>query len=272
MTHYGKTMTNKEKVEIQYKNGNNLSQRISIHEKYSTNPEGLTNWLFRQYTFNEQEHVLELGSGTGAMWSHQLESLPKGIQLTVSDFTDGMVAELTKNFKPYDFVKVQKIDIQSLPFEDHTFDLIIANFMLYHVPDLHNALSEVTRVLKPNGCFYAATVGDKHLMEINQWVGEFNSHLDIFNSSKLSFRLQNGKEILNQYFNEIEIKEYEDSLLISSNEDLVQYICTFKDMSDVSDGEIQGLSDFLESKRNSEKVFQVSKQSGTFVCRNKSSV
>lgn len=49
------------------------------------------------------------------------------------------------------------IDIQNIPYEDNSFDLVIANMMLYHVPDLPRALAEVGRVLKPEGKLYTAT-------------------------------------------------------------------------------------------------------------------
>lgn len=43
------------------------------------------------------------------------------------------------------------IDIQNIPYEDNTFDLIITSHVLEHVPDDFIALQEFYRVLKPNG-------------------------------------------------------------------------------------------------------------------------
>ena len=48
----------------------------------------------------------------------------------------------------YNNVSFQQIDIQDINFPDETFDVIIANHMLYHIPDLQKALYEVKRVLK----------------------------------------------------------------------------------------------------------------------------
>ena len=45
-----------------------------------------------------------------------------------------------------------KIDAQSIPYEKDSFDAVIANHMLYHVPDLARTLSEIRRVLRPEGC------------------------------------------------------------------------------------------------------------------------
>ena len=42
-------------------------------------------------------------------------------------------------------------DVQALPFADGAFDVAVAAWMLYHVPDLDRALAELARVLRPGG-------------------------------------------------------------------------------------------------------------------------
>ena len=44
-----------------------------------------------------------------------------------------------------------KADICNLPFEDNTFDVILCNHVLEHIPDDTKAMSELYRVLKPGG-------------------------------------------------------------------------------------------------------------------------
>ncbi len=44
-----------------------------------------------------------------------------------------------------------KVDIQELPFEDQTYDFVFASHVLEHIPDDKKAISEIRRVLKPNG-------------------------------------------------------------------------------------------------------------------------
>ena len=43
------------------------------------------------------------------------------------------------------------VDIQNLPFKDNTYDFIFASHVLEHIPDDRKALSEIRRILKPNG-------------------------------------------------------------------------------------------------------------------------
>ena len=52
----------------QYKNAKNLNDRISLHEKYSTNKQGWFNWLFNQIDFSKVNRLLELGCGNGKLW------------------------------------------------------------------------------------------------------------------------------------------------------------------------------------------------------------
>ena len=151
-------------VKEQYADGKNLSTRAGLHAKYSTNPMGLTNWLFNQYRFEPGGRILELGCGTGSQWEGRLEELPEGCSLILSDFSPGMVETVRAVYGGMPGVKAELIDIQQIPYPDGSFDTAIANFMLYHVPDLPRAIGEVRRVLKPGGRFYAATNGNGGLM------------------------------------------------------------------------------------------------------------
>ena len=52
----------------------------------------------------------------------------------------------------------QVVDITDIPFDDNTFDLIMATHVLEHIPDDKKAMSELYRVLKPNSGVALLTV------------------------------------------------------------------------------------------------------------------
>src|SRR5436305_15089237 len=73
--------------------------------------------------------------------------------------------------------RFELMDAQAIPFEDRGFDAVIANHMLYHVPDRGLALAEVRRVLKPGGRLYTSTIGGSHLRELDELVSRFEPGL-----------------------------------------------------------------------------------------------
>ena len=225
-----------KKVKEQYSKTEGLSTRISIHEKYSTNRMGLSNWYFTIYEIKEGMKVLELGCGTGSMWAGHKDAIERCSELVLSDLSEAMLKESGNNIGTLPNVKYQLIDIQSIPFRDDHFDIVIANYMLYHVPDLDKALSEVCRVLKPGGHFYAGTTGEKGVMEtICMWLGMDNAY-------KNTFSLENGGEKLSKYFGEVSIERYIDSLEVKELDDLVEYIysgITFKNICPFSKEETE---------------------------------
>lgn len=60
---------------------------------------------------------------------------------------------------------IQKIDITNIPFNENTFDILICNHVLEHVPDYTKALNEVFRVLKKNGIAILQTPYSKLLQK-----------------------------------------------------------------------------------------------------------
>lgn len=122
--------------------------------------------------------------------------LPKGSTLVLSDFSKGMIDIVWAKFNTNKNIFVQRIDIQDIPFADESFDIIIANHMLYHIPDMKKALSEVKRVLSVYGTFYSSTNGNGGMRPyLHEKLKEFNPSIDSFKTEQ-SFTMQNGKQHL----------------------------------------------------------------------------
>ena len=101
--------------------------------------------------------VLEVGCGTGAFAARLVEELP-GIALLAVDQSPRFV-ELTRERG----VPAQVQDVQHLLAPDAAYDVVLALWMLYHVPDLDRGLGELRRVLRPGGRLVAVTNGDEHV-------------------------------------------------------------------------------------------------------------
>jgi SAM-dependent methyltransferase len=103
--------------------------------------------------------VLEVGCGWGEFAARVQEEL--GAEVVAVDLSPRMV-ELARERG----VDARVGDVQELPFADGEFDVAVANWMLYHVPDLDRALAELARVVRVGGQLVAATNGLDHLGEL----------------------------------------------------------------------------------------------------------
>ncbi len=249
-----------QNVKSQYENDEKLSTRISIHEKYSTNKQGFSNWILDQFEIKEGFKILELGCGKGCMWENCV--LPQGVKLYLTDLSEGMLETAKKNKYKADVI-FNKVDIEKIPYEDGSFDMVIANMMLHHVPNLEKALSEVKRVLKKHGKFYCATFGENGITE---YIESLIKNSNFKSQQNKEFTLQNGEEKLKKYFISTEMRRYEDSLEVTQTQDLVDYIVSMESFVDIQSCKVQKLHEVLESKKVGGKIF-VPKDYGMFICR-----
>jgi len=207
-------------VEQQYSTSENLENRISLHEKYSTNKYGWFNWLFSNYEIKSGQCILELGCGNGRLWADHYDNLPEHTSLILSDFSENMVETAKRTVDHESNITYSVIDVQDIPFANNSFDIVIANMLLYHVPDLEKGLSEVKRVLKGDGKFYCATLGE------NGIGGFIQDTLHMPRVKRSKFTLQNGTGFLLTYFSHVEKKLYEDSLAVTNTNDF-NYVYTY---------------------------------------------
>lgn len=255
-------LNNMSAVKQQYANANNLNTRISIHDKYSTNKMGFGNWIVSNYRIDKGMKVLELGCGTGDMWKNREGLINLCSQLTLSDFSEGMLATAKSNIGEYDNVDYKVIDIQEIPFEDEAFDAVIANMMLYHVPDIDKGLAEVRRVLKRGGLFYCATYGENGIIEyLSKILSAYGVEDDTINKN---FTLQNGYEILRKTFSRIDKLEYIDSLAVTNIDDMVEYIFSLSSMTSLNSMPKQVIKEIL-IKNTTNGILKVPKEYGMFI-------
>ena len=248
-------------VKKQYKNADNLNIRISLHRKYSTNKQGFGNWIFSNYRIKDGMSVLELGCGTGEMWLEQGDIIKRCEKLILSDLSEGMIQTAKENLKSYDGIEYRIADIQDIPFPDKEFDVVIANMMLYHVPDLSRGLKEVCRVLKENGTFYCATYGENGIMENVELMFDDFPISSVYN---YNFTLQNGKEKLREFFKNVVKYLYEDALNVTDIEDMIDYIYSLPSFSDIQDYPRETLRSVLK-KNMRDGVLHLPKDYGMFV-------
>ncbi len=247
-----------------YVSKDTLSIRVHLHHKYSTNPYGWANWVFDQYELFPGMRVLELGCGTGAVWADHLTVLPQDISILLTDFSSLMLDKARaamKSDKRFDFAQV---DIQAIPYGVDSFDAVIANHMLYHVPNIEKGLCEAARVLKPGGVFHATTIGDRTQRELRDLYAPFRGRVSFTDAKSSPFTLENGESQLRRHFADVVRREYIDSLRVTDPDDLLDYIQSLQTLPP----EVKHDFDVhIRAAFEPNGVLNITKEQGMFVCR-----
>lgn len=223
--------SNTEELLEQYRDAGNLNARIALHTRFSTNPYGWYRWVMDHLLARPQDaRILELGCGPASTWASQQERVPGGWQITLSDFSAGMVEKARASIQGADHFFFAVQDAQAIAFPASSFDAVIANHMLYHVPDRQKALAEIRRVLKPGGVLFAATNGMRHMAELDEIIWRALSGLDstaaqnALQSQVAAFSLETGREQIAPWFKMVQVDIYEDGLEVNEVQPLVDYI------------------------------------------------
>ncbi|MDY4739682.1 MerR family transcriptional regulator [Absicoccus porci] len=246
----------------QYMTSKNLDVRIALHEKYSQNPIGWFPWLYAQIDFQGVNRLLEIGCGTGELWKNNTFNL-RNREFFLSDSSEGMVSEVRKKYgSAFNCIVV---DCEKIPFKDAYFDCVIANHVLFYLQDLNRGLSEIDRVLKPNGVLYCSTYGPNHMKEITALVQAFDSRITLSQTNLYDvFGLDNGKDMLNPYFSEVHVSYYPDALIVDEAQPLVDYIMSCHgNQSEIIGPRLMEFKSFVQNQL----PLHITKEAGVFICR-----
>ncbi len=213
--------------------------------------------------------ILELGCGDASLWNKNFNHIHSNWEITLTDFSEGMLKDAKKNLgEKKSRFNFKIVNAESIPFEEESFDVVIANHMLYHVPNINKALKEINRVLKSEGILFASTVGKNHMKEIREIISTF----DIYNLTSESweitdsFQLENGLKIVSEYFNMVELKRYKDNLKVTDPVYILDYIFSMPGNNKVnlSSKDLKKIYDYLEDNIKEKENIYITKDTGYF--------
>ena len=287
-------LTGMEKsLKSQYENANNISARIRLHKEFSTNKQGWFPWIFEtgilphieaklnssyarmgedgiqpvDQNTAEKIEILELGCGEGSLWIENLHLLSGNVHITVSDISEGMIRDIRRNIGVDERFTYECFDCQKIPAQSNTYDIVIANHLLFYCEDMAQVCNEVKRVLKEDGIFLCSTYGTGHMQEITHLVQKFDSRIILAAENLYErFGLDNGEEILSQYFSEIEMNKYDDAIVIDKATPLIEYILS------CHGNQNQYLLDKYQEfrqyvKKQVKGQYRITKDAGYFLCK-----
>jgi SAM-dependent methyltransferase len=200
-------LDDQDTVRIQYASEHNLQARQALYEETEgTSPHDVLHDALRALS---PAHVLEVGGGQGELAQWMRDEL--GARVSFLDFSPRMV-ELARARG----LDAQVGDVQSLPFADGSFDVVVAAWMLYHVPDIPRALGEIARVLVPGGSLVAVTTSVEHLQELRDLLRYPPGQTEAFNR-------ENGAARLVPPFARVERRDADVTVTVRDRQKLVAY-------------------------------------------------
>jgi ubiquinone/menaquinone biosynthesis C-methylase UbiE len=250
----------------QYKSPDNLEARINLHQRFRVNSYPWQRWVFDHMALVEGMSVLELGSGTGELWRQNLDRIPPDIFSILGDFSIGMVNQARDILSKQECFRFLCLDAQKLPARSASFDVVIANHMLYHVPDIQAALTEIWNILKPGGRLYAATNGIGHMIELHNLIKKFGFDFNSENIGIARFSLESAPKIVGLVFSSVETRRYIDHLEVTEVEPLIDYIMSMKHIFAVDDINVmKNLKNYVTSMIRAKNYYRISKSQGLVI-------
>lgn len=203
----------------------NLLLRQDIHDKYTVPKLDYVTWALSCARWRGDERVLDVGCGPGRWNTVIREQLPD-VTYYGLDLHAGMVAG-----HPYKRT-LGVGDIQHLPYPDNTFDVVMANHMMFHVPDIEQAIQECRRVLKPEGIMLASTNSVNNMPEfqvlfrraITLLAPPGTSHIQIPLPSSHLFTLESGTRFLSRHFYAVVRYDLPSALVFPDVEPVIAYL------------------------------------------------
>ena len=257
-------------VNQSYSSSDKLEVRIRTHQLYSEFKGDFFAWVLDHHHWTNDELVLDVGCGSGRYIPAISE---RARSYYAGDLSYGMLSDL-----PLGTDRVN-LDVQQLPYADRSADVILANHMIYHLPDREKGIREFRRVLKPGGTLLAATNSTENRKELValrragfEAIG-FEFTLGDSSVSEKRFSTESGGELLSTGFETVELRYLRDALLFPDPQPILDYINSSRDWWEPlfpagitwADYE-NALHTILDEHFKKEAIFRVSKLTGVFVC------
>ncbi len=250
--------------DVQYGAPTKLDVRSHLHRTYATSPVPFPVFEARLIDWPTGAAVLECGCGSGAFWTNA--ELPRSILPTLTDLSPGMVdaALAAAQGNGFGQARGEVCDVQALPFDDGSFDVVIANHMLYHVPDPDRAVAELARVVSRDGVVLAATNGYGHMREINESLADvFGDHGEALYEV---FGIESGEARLREQFASITWHAFDNDLVVDEPGPVVDYGLSFPPGEDATDDERARFVDAV-ARRFVGGRLRIRTRAGAFVAR-----
>lgn len=250
----------------QYGDSRKLAARARLNSEYTIADIGWFPWIARQLPLKPGGSILDVGCGPGWFWEAAASDLPQNLHLTLADLSSGMAQEAVERCRHLPFASVtgQQADAAALPFEDGSFETVIAMHMLYHLPDPSKAVAEMHRVLKPGGFLAVTTNGAGNMRELYALTTVFGSQP--IDPAGAAFGYDAAERIMQAQFGNVTMKQHPACLRVTDPEDVFLALTSYPPGDAADEAQLAAFLDAIsEAFQLGNGVLEVGKESGLFV-------
>jgi ubiquinone/menaquinone biosynthesis C-methylase UbiE len=236
--------SHKEDVLSHYETPRRFDDRLQLY-RFGTGSIDWYQWVFERLKLKRGDRILEIGCGNARLWQSRLEKLPRDTLLVLADFSVGMLSEAKRLLGTTPGISYQLLDAETIPSVDQTYDVLIANHMLYHVPMIGRALTEMKRSLRDGGLLYTSAPSRMHLQELKSLLLSFDKSLVFPKDDVTRFCMENGKKQLERFFTTVTLHVYTNEITVTSSDPVVRYVLSLFDGTQYPD--LRGHRDSFEA-------------------------
>jgi ubiquinone/menaquinone biosynthesis C-methylase UbiE len=252
----------------QYGDSRQLAARARLNSEYTIADIGWFPWVAKQLPLQTGSRVLDIGCGPGWFWAATMDAIPEELDLTLSDLSPGILQEAIARCQDLPFAKVrgQQADAGALPFEDGSFDTVVAMHMLYHLQDRAGAIAEMFRVLKPGGTLAVTTNGAGNLRKLYALTTNFGS--EPMDPSAAAFGFDTVEHLMRSQFGNVTLSQHPARLRITEPEDVFLALTSYPPGDSASPSQLAEFRNAIEHAfEEGRGVLEDEKQTGLFFSR-----
>ncbi len=259
-------------LEFQYGDADRLRTRHETHARFSENRGHYFDWLLQHLIPRPHLVLLDLGCGHGAQHPRLRQ---QQMHIIGVDQSPGMLREASEQARRAGLdVRLCRGDATRIPLADASVDRVMANHMLYHVPDPRAALREMRRVLREDGRIVIGTnAGDsgRRLIDLHDQMAKqlgYGATASVYSSFHLGHL-----PLVQEIFQSAKLKMRSDafvfpdvpSALAYYASSLVDHIDPLPEDGSHRERLLQVMASEIQKIIDTEGVFRVPKNAGCFV-------
>lgn len=148
-------------------------------------------WNLKHLDVKQDDIVLDIGCGGGININRMAQNAKKVYGIDYSIESVKLSREVNREYETQGKVEILEGNVESLPFNDDTFDIVTAFETVYFWPNIEKSFGEVKRVLKPGGIFMIgmeSNGSDNLAMKISQKLID----MTVYNDDELTTFLKNN--------------------------------------------------------------------------------